>query len=82
MKRTQVQLDEAMYHLLRRKAFEQGVSVAALLREALQEYLGLATSRRPRLEEFRFIGSGQSAQGDLAPVSERHDKALAKGFDR
>jgi hypothetical protein len=81
MKRTQIQLDEATYELLRQKAFERGVSMSALLREVLGEQLG--SSRAPRrLEEFRFIGSGRSKQGHLAPVSERHDEALAEDMAR
>ncbi|MBI4201446.1 MAG: CopG family transcriptional regulator [Chloroflexi bacterium] len=82
MKRTQVQLDEATYQLLRRKAFERGLSMAALLREALHEYLGLGLPKHRLLEEFHFIGSGQSEQGNLAPVSERHDEALAEDLSR
>lgn len=77
MKRTQVQLDEATYELLRQKAFERGVSMSALLREVLREHLGARPTPR-RIEDFSFIGSGRSEQGDLAPVSERHDEALAE----
>ncbi|MBI4299054.1 MAG: ribbon-helix-helix protein, CopG family [Chloroflexi bacterium] len=81
MKRTQVQLDEASYRALKRKAFERGVSMSALLREILHEQLNPAPAPR-RWEGFRFIGSGQSEQGSLAPVSERHDEALAEDFAR
>lgn len=79
MKRTQVQLDDATYEALRRKAFERGISMSALLRELLREGLNV-TPRPHRLESFRFIGSGESRQGRLAPVSERHDEALAEDF--
>lgn len=79
MKRTQVQLDEATYQELRRRAFERGVSMSALLRELLRERLGAAASPR-RLEGFSFIGSGHSEQGDRAPVSERHDESLAEAY--
>ncbi len=81
MRRTQVQLDEATYRALKQKAFERGVSMSALLRELLREQLHPAPAPR-RLEGFRFIGSGQSEQGGLAPVSERHDEALAEDFAR
>lgn len=81
MKRTQVQLDEAAYRALKRKAFERGISMSALLRELVHGQL--IPARVPRsVENFRFIGSGQSKQGRLAPVSERHDEALAEDFDR
>ena len=81
MRRTQIQLDEATYQALKRKAFDCGVSMSALLRELVRGQLILA--RAPRsLENFTFIGSGQSKQGRLAPVSERHDEALAEDFAR
>jgi hypothetical protein len=79
MKRTQVQLDEPTYQLLRKRAFERGISLSALLREVLQQYLAGGASF-PRFEEFSFVGSGRSKQGKLAPVSERHDEALAESL--
>ena len=77
MKRTQVLLDEATYRALKRRAFERGVSMSALLRELLRAEFNPALAPR-RLESFRFIGSGRSEQGALAPISERHDEALAE----
>jgi hypothetical protein len=79
MRRTQIQLDEPTYQALKHKAFERGISMSALLRELLHE--GLRPSRMPRrLESFKFIASGKSKQGGVAPVSERHDEALAEDF--
>lgn len=80
MKRTQVQLDEATYQLLRKKAFQQEISMAALIRQVLQEHLGTKPARRRRMEDFTFIGSGWSEDGSLEPVSERHDEALAEAL--
>ena len=51
MRRTQIQLDEATYELLRRRAFEQGVSISALVREALREHLSIGRAPR-RLQDF------------------------------
>ena len=79
MRRTQVQLDENTYEELRRQAHERGISMSALLRELLRERLGARHPAR-RLEDFTFIGSGRSKQGALAPVSERHDEALAEAY--
>lgn len=81
MKRTQLQLDEPTYESLRRRAFQRGISMAALIRELLQEKLGTTPSRRLSLEDFPFIGSGRSEPGNLDPISERHDEALAEDFD-
>lgn len=82
MKRTEVQLDEATYQLLRMRAFERGISIAAFIREALKEHLGAGPTRRRHLEDFKFIASGQSAKSGLEPISERHDEALLEDFAR
>ncbi len=82
MKRTQLQLDEATYQLLRRRAYEQGSSLAGLIREILSEYLHAGKSRRGRLEDFKFIGSGRAEKSQVEPISERHDEALADDFAR
>jgi hypothetical protein len=79
MRRTQLQLDESTYQILRKQAFERGVSIAALLREAVTAYLS-HTPAQPRFTEFTFVGTGRSHQGNLSPVSERHDEALAKAL--
>ena len=78
MKRTQIQLEEPTYALLRRKAFARSLSISALIREVLHEYLAITEQRRLRIVDFTFIGSGSRDDGDLSPVSERHDEALAR----
>ena len=80
MKRTQVQLDEPTYKSMRAAAYERGISMAALIREALHEYLGVAPGAAGRVEDFSFIASGRSSQSGLEPISERHDEALAEDF--
>ena len=80
MKRTQIQLDESIYKLARQRAFDEGISMAAVVREALAQYL--TTDRAPALtiEDLGFVGVGNSDQGDLSPVSERHDEALEEAL--
>jgi len=81
MKRTQVQLDERTYEVLRRRAFERGCSISSYVREVLAYSLGTTISSRKRtLKDFRFVGAGRSNQGQLAPVSEHHDEALAEAL--
>ncbi len=80
MKRTQLQLDEPTYQILRTKAFEEGVSMAAMIRDILHQHFGLSPRPAPRFEDFTFIGSGSSAPSHLDPISERHDEALAEDF--
>lgn len=82
MKRTQLQLEEATYELLRKRAFEQGVSMANLIRLAIDEYLKGRLSKHIKLEELTFIGAGHSEPSEFDPISERHDEALAEDFAR
>jgi hypothetical protein len=78
MKRVQILLDEDVYETLRRRAFERRKSLAAVVREILQERLQPAPrhKRRLTLKDFPWIGSFSSK--DPYPVSEQHDRALAE----
>ncbi len=50
-----------------------------LARRLLGKALGtVSTDRRRAVADFSFVAAGESTQGDLAPVSERHDAALAE----
>ena len=80
MKRTQVQLDESTYNQARQKAFDEGISMAAVVREALAQYLTTDSTRALTVDDLGFVGVGKSHQGDLSPVSERHDEALEQAL--
>ena len=92
MRRAHIRLDEATYTLARQRASAEGISFAAFVRRAVEEQLApepkRATNQHPRpentkpitVEDFTFIGMGRSNQGDLSPLSERHDEALAEDF--
>lgn len=94
MRRAQIRLDEATYTLVRQRASAEGISFAAFVRKALEQQLAPVsrptTNQHPRPENskpvttegFSFIGMGRSDQGDLSPVSERHDEALEEAFSR
>ena len=82
MKRTQIQLDESTYRLARQRAFDEGVSMASVVREALRQYLVPEGDEVPTIEALGFVGVGRSEQGSLSPVSERHDEALGDAFAR
>lgn len=78
MKRTQIQLEEQTYETLRHQAYERGCSISALVRDMLAHSLGAPSPRRRlTVKQFTFIGGGRSQQAKRAPVSERHDEALA-----
>ena len=54
--------------------------MAALVRQALTQFL-LAAPHTPRnLKDFDFIASGRSAESPYDAISERHDEALAEDF--
>ena len=80
MKRTQLQLDEATYEAVRSTAFDRGVSMAAVVRESLRQYLAIDSAPVWKLDDLTFVGSGRSSRTGLEPVSERHDEALAEDF--
>ncbi|OFX33057.1 MAG: hypothetical protein A2Z07_00675 [Armatimonadetes bacterium RBG_16_67_12] len=82
MKRTQIQIDEQTYEAVRRRAFEQGRSIAFVVRETLAQAFGPPQRRRLTLQDFTLVAAGRSRQGRLRPVSERHDEALAEALAR
>ena len=80
VRRTQIQLPDDLYREIRRRSYEQGTSLSEMVRRLLSDSLRpRSESRRRRLGDFSFIGSGRSMQGRLEPVSERHDEALTEG---
>jgi plasmid stability protein len=82
MRRTQVQLDDETYAALRRRAYERGCSLAAVVRELLARALrGDQPRPQLRLEDLSFVAIGHSLQDPSAPVSERHDEALAEAVE-
>jgi hypothetical protein len=81
MKRTLIQFDEETYNTLRQRAFDQRRSISSVARELIAK--GLRSSKRKRItrvKHFSFVGAGSSKQGRLAPVSVRHDEALAETY--
>ena len=84
MKRTLVQFDEQTYRQLRERAFRQERSVSSLVRELVAKGLsGDAKADRPsHVRQFLSVRAGRSKQGRLAPVSEKHDAALAAAFEK
>ena len=73
MRRTQIQLDEATYQLLRQKAHERHVSLARVVREAVAQYLSGAPKRRLTLADFKWIGMGSADPEPGRSVAEDHD---------
>ncbi len=80
MIRTQIQLDETTYALVKQRAFAENKSLAAVVRDALTQYLTPSRDCSEGMDRFTFIGSGESLPVGPSPLSERHDDALAEDF--
>lgn len=74
-----MQFDEETYRQLREQAFRQQRSISSLVREMVAKGLdtGRARKRPTRVNQLSSVRAGRSIDASLAPVSERHDEALA-----
>jgi predicted transcriptional regulator len=81
MHRTQVYLSPEQHRRLAEQAAREGVSLAALVRRAVAEYLDRREFRPPAARDayLRIVGLGSSGQSDVA---ERHDHYLAEALSR
>jgi pyrroloquinoline quinone (PQQ) biosynthesis protein C len=81
MERTQISLDPAQADLLRRLARARGVSMAHLIRDAVDQAYGSAVAPPPREELWaRAAGALGSAEGDGDPVAVEHDTYLDEAY--
>jgi plasmid stability protein len=82
MRRTQIQLDDATYEAVRRRAYERGRSMSSVVRDTLSEAFGTADQARDRkrsIDDFTFVGMGVDPHPpEDVPVSVDHDKWLAE----
>lgn len=78
MVRTQIQLEEEQMVALRRLAAERGVSIALIVREAVDRHLLRGDDVIRREQAIRKIGGYRSQHGD---VGREHDRYLAEDFD-
>jgi predicted urease superfamily metal-dependent hydrolase len=75
--RTQISFDEEQYEELQRRARQNGVSMAAFVRQAVEAAMaeGDRTTRTRRA-----ISAIGRLRGDAANLSEEHDRYLADAF--
>jgi hypothetical protein len=79
LKPAQIQFDEKTYQAIRRRAYDNGCSLSAVVRDLVERGLSLPKSKKKlSLRDLPFVGFARSKQGKLSPVSERHDEALAE----
>lgn len=77
MLRTQVQFTDEQVRSLRREAAARGVSIAEVVREAVDSHLRRQTAGARRERAVRAVGGFRSG---LRDVSERHDDHLAEAL--
>ena len=78
MTRTQLQLDNDTYQVLRHRAYAERKSMSAVAREALRKGLGLDEPAQSRKgANLTFVSFGASGRRD---ISIRHDEALDEDF--
>jgi len=81
MIRTQVQLNEIQVEVLRARAASEKVSVAELVRQAVDQMIegeGLPTTAERRRRAMAVVGRYASGATD---VSTRHDHYLSEAYD-
>ena len=81
MVRTQIQLTEAQAEALRRLSSDQGVSLAELIRRAVDHLIGQNPGQAEQARARAVAAVGRFESG-LHDVSRRHDEHLAEAFDR
>jgi len=80
MKRTQIQLTEKQYKLLKEISLEKNISMAEVIREAISVYSTASSkvSRDKLIEDAKsIIGKYSSGRKD---ISLKHDDYLQKAF--
>ena len=83
MRRTQIQLDDTTYEAVRQRAFDEGRSMASVVRETLARAFGTATTdARKTIKDFKFVGIGSDPNPpEDVPVSVDHDRWYAQAVD-
>jgi len=76
MRKTMVYLEEEQLLRLKRRARQQGCSMAALIREAVRRYLG--DDGKEKIDHFSFVGIAAGPKGEAA--SERAEEILHEMF--
>ena len=80
MLRTQIQLTEEQYRILKQMALERGLSMAELIRQSVDQFVrskGELTHEQLRQRALSVIGAGSSGVTDLG---QEHDKYLDEAY--
>ena len=79
MVRTQVQLTDKQAEVLRRRSKRENVSVAELVRRAIDAFTRAEPPSECELRDRAIRAAGRFASG-MDDTSKRHDEALADAF--
>jgi hypothetical protein len=82
MIRTQIQLTEDQARTIKKMATDQGISMAAFIRQAVEGFIKSSPdeNRQERIRRAReIVGQYRSGKGD---ISRRHDDYLDEAFQR
>lgn len=82
MVRAQVQLTESQAAALKALAAERDVSMAEIVRLAVDELLACRADRDPEERRSRSLAVVGAFRSGMSDVSERHDEHLARAFRR
>jgi len=77
MHRTQVSLTEEQVRRLKEEAARRGVSMAEIIRQALEEHLARGRQRELRRRALEVVGRFASGRRD---VSAEHDRELEEAY--
>ena len=77
MIRTQIQLTEEQARELKRMAAERGISVSALIREAIEKAVAVDDGPAKRQRALGAVGRFRSGAKD---ISTEHDRYLSEDF--
>lgn len=79
MTRTQIQLERDQYEGLRNLAARRGVSMAQLVREAVESALAQDKDRDPWADVFEIVGK-YGADQPAEQVGREHDRHLEEAY--
>lgn len=80
MIRTQIQLTEEQARRVQQLAADKGVSMAQVIREAVEQYTTQGTASREERVKRALEAAGRFRSG-LQDLSIEHDKYLAEAFE-
>ncbi len=80
MIRTQISFETEQYEALQAAADREGVSMAALVRDAVDERLRAKVDERERIKQRALSVIGIAHGGKEANVSEDHDRYLDEAY--